>query len=280
MEHFASGSKRHYYGKRGVTVYRVHRTARPASQASPVFGATVQMLIYGDALWPTYLTGDNTGLIATDSMRNFIQRETLAFIGDDLEAYCRFLGQTFLEVYPAVEGVQLTTVEVPYSGTGAAVMPGGPERAIARLELTRAGVVEVVSGVSGFQLLRLSGSSFSGFLRDQYTSLTDAADRPLQLGLDVEWRYVNSEAAFTDGRLLAHVRHLVQDVFHTFESRSIQQLLHRIGSRVLEDLPVVADVHLEASNRTWDRMAERGDDVSVFDDARPAHGCIGLRLTR
>ena len=47
----------------------------------PVFGANVTLLIYGDAFWPTYETGDNTGLIATDSMKNFIQRETLNFTG-------------------------------------------------------------------------------------------------------------------------------------------------------------------------------------------------------
>ena len=39
------------------------------------------MLVYGEAFWPTYTTGDNTGLIATDSMKNFIQRETLHFVG-------------------------------------------------------------------------------------------------------------------------------------------------------------------------------------------------------
>ena len=39
------------------------------------------MLVYGDAFWPTYTTGDNTGLIATDSMKNFIQRETLHYEG-------------------------------------------------------------------------------------------------------------------------------------------------------------------------------------------------------
>ena len=48
------------------------------------------MLLYGDAFWPTYTTGDNTGLIATDSMKNFIQRETMNFPGSDLEGFCRF----------------------------------------------------------------------------------------------------------------------------------------------------------------------------------------------
>ena len=83
MEQFASGWKQSYYGKGDVTVYRLNRGAG-ASPQSAVFGANVLMLIYGNAFWPTYTKGDNTGLIATDSMKNFIQRETMNFPGDNL----------------------------------------------------------------------------------------------------------------------------------------------------------------------------------------------------
>ena len=114
MEQFASGWKRSYYGKGDVIVYRLNRDGRRRRAQLPVFGANVTMLIYGDAFWPTYTTGDNTGLIATDSMKNFIQRETLNFTGYDLEAYCRFLGAQFLETYPQVEGIQISRDEIPY----------------------------------------------------------------------------------------------------------------------------------------------------------------------
>src|ERR671913_2150112 len=116
MEQFASGWKRHYYGKGDVIVYRLNRDGQVSAGQTPVFGANVLMLVYGDAFWPTYATGDNTGLIATDSMKNFIQRETLAFSGQALEDYCRFLGEKFLGLYQQVEGVQVTAVEIPYRG--------------------------------------------------------------------------------------------------------------------------------------------------------------------
>ena len=79
MRQFMSGSRRIYYGKGDVSVYRLNRDGQTPPGKNPVFGANVLMLIYGDAFWPTYETGDNTGLIATDSMKNFIQRETLNF---------------------------------------------------------------------------------------------------------------------------------------------------------------------------------------------------------
>ena len=145
MHQFASGWKRSYYGKADVTVYRLRRPDN-------VFGASVTMLLYGDAFWPTYTTGDNTGLVATDSMKNFIQWETRNFEGPDLEQYCRFLAEKFLATYPQTEGVQVEALEIPYEGQ-VAFEPRGRERAMARVEITQKGAVESRSGIHGFRLL-------------------------------------------------------------------------------------------------------------------------------
>jgi len=281
MERFASGFRQHYYGKGDVIVYRLHRDGTGPAGGSPVFGANVLMLVYGDAFWPTYTTGDNTGLIATDSMKNFIQRETLNYEGSDLEGYSRFLAEKFLRTYPQVEGVQLTATAVPYASAGGmAFAPAGPERAYARLEQTRSGPVEVASGLRGFRLLRLGGSSFTGFVRDQYTTLPDVTNRPLHMWLDLEWTYIDAAAALSGGQVTARVARLVRDVFLSFESGSIQQVIYQMGTRFLQELPAIAEVHLEANNRTWDTIAEHGNELGVYTDARPPYGCLGLRLRR
>ena len=282
MEHFASGWKKNYYGKADVIVYRLNREGRTPAGQSAVFAANVTMLVYGDAFWPTYATGDNSGLIATDSMKNFIQRETLHCEGPDLEEYCRFLGAKFIETYPQVEGVQVSVKEIPYSGIAghAAFAPSGPERATARLELSRTATVEVASGIQGFKLLRLGGSSFQGFVRDQYTTLPDIANRPLHMWLDLEWLYIEPAAAFSSGAVAAAVRRLVYEVFQCFESGSIQQLIYQLGTKLLAQIPAIAEVHLEANNRTWDTVVERGGEAGVYTDARPPYGILGLRLRR
>ena len=274
--------KQHYYGKGDVIVYRLERRAVTPEEAGAVFGANVLMLVYGDAFWPTYTAGDNSSIVATDSMKNFIQRETLHFPGHDVEGLCRFLGTKFLDTYSHVEGVQVTASAIPYAGMGGglAFSPDGPERAFARVELQRQGIAEMTSGIRGFRLLRLGGSSFEGFIRDQYTTLPEIADRPLHMWLDLEWQYVDSERAFTEGALTARVRRLVRDVFAGFESGSIQQLIYQMGTKLLADEPALAEVHLEANNRTWDTVAEQGDDRGVYTDARPPYGCLGLRLKR
>ena len=277
MEHFRSGWKKSYYGKGDVTVYRLRRQGGE----HPVFAANVKILLYGEAFWPTYTTGDNTSLIATDSMKNFVQRETLNYSGNDLEAYCLFLGEKFMAKYPQTEGAQISAVEIPFNRLGdVAFQPGGPDAAFACVELARGNDPVFSSGVKGYKMLRLRGSAFQGFVRDEYTTLPDLKDRPLQMWLDLEWIYTDAKAALTEGKATAEVRRLVHEVFCGFESGSIQQVIYQLGNAVLAAVPEIEEIHLEANNRTWDTIAESPDMIGSYTDARPPYGCLGLRLKR
>jgi len=219
-------------------------------------------------------------------MKNFIQRETLNYTGFHLESYCRFLCDKFLTTYPHTAGAQVSASEIPYYGVaegGMAFAPAGPDRAFARVEMGRSAeglsIVEARSGIRGFRLLRLGGSAFHGFIRDEYTTLPDIKNRPLHMWLDVEWSYTSFDAAFEDGTA-KNVRRIVHDVFAGFESGSIQEVIYQIGCRVLEEIPAIAEIDLEANNRTWDTIVEQGDLMGVYTDARPPYGCLGLSLRR
>ena len=283
MEQFASGWKQTYYGKGDVIAYRLNRDGVTAAGANPVFGVSTKILVYGSAFWPTYTAGDNTTLIATDSMKNFIQRETMNFTGPDLESYCHFLGTKFIGLYSQVDGVQVSAVEIPYAaipGQPAAFCPAGPERLTARVEIGRDGVVETVSGIEGFRMVRLGGSAFAGFVRDEYTTLPDIRNRPLHMWLDLNWKYDSTESAFSEGRVAAQVREIIYQTFGAFESGSIQQIIYQIGTKLLADIGCLSEIHLEANNRTWDTIQEEGDRLGIYTDARPPYGCLGLRLRR
>ena len=255
MNRFASGAKRHYYGKGDVIAYRLKREGNAPEDGNPVFGVNVLLLVYGDAFWKTYTQGDNSSLVATDSMKNFVQRETMNFDGNDVEEYCRFIGEMFLAKYPQVEGLQLSATQIPYSAIGGNVAfePSGGDTATARLEIDRSGIVEALSGVH---------------------------NRPLHMWLDLEWSYEGADAAFSGGTVTASVRQIVRDVFATFVSGSIQQLIYQMGTRLLVEISAISEVRLEANNRTWDTIAERGDELGVYTDARPPYGCLGLTLRR
>jgi urate oxidase / 2-oxo-4-hydroxy-4-carboxy-5-ureidoimidazoline decarboxylase len=278
MEQFRSGWKKSYYGKGDIIVYRLRRQGGDA----PVFGANVKILLYGEAFWPTYTKGDNTNLIATDS-KNFVQRETLNYAGNDLEGYVLFLAEKFLAKYPQTEGLQVSAAEIPYNGisdSGVAFQPGGPDAAFAVVELAQGGEPVFSSGVKGYKMLRLRGSAFKGFVRDEYTTLPDLHDRPLHMWLDLEWTYLETRGALTRGEVTAAVRKLVHDVFCKFESGSIQEVIYQLGNRVLAEVPAIEEIHLEANNRTWDTVVESPEMIGSYTDARPPYGCLALRLKR
>jgi urate oxidase len=146
--------------------------------------------------------------------------------------------------------------------------------------MNRGGIVEAASGIAGFRMVRLGGSAFFGFVRDHYTTLPEVRNRPLHMWLDLDWRYESADAALTEGRIPALVREVIYQTFGAFESGSIQQVIYEIGTKMLEDIPEIAEIQLEANNRTWDTIVEQGDHLGVYTDSRPPYGCLGLRLRR
>ena len=61
-----------------------------------------------------YTEGDNRLVVATDTMKNFIHRESLAFSGATLEEWLEFIGRRFLETYPHMERLRVSGVEIPF----------------------------------------------------------------------------------------------------------------------------------------------------------------------
>ena len=73
---------------------------------------------------------------------------------------------------------------------------------------------------------------------------------------------------------------MIREVFGSFESGSIQQMIHQMGARILAEASPVMEVRLEANNRTWDTIVEHGATEGVYTDPRPPFGCLGLTLRR
>ena len=73
MRQLLSGHKQSYYGKGETVVYRLNRDYKTPEAEKPLLAAKVTQVIWGDTFWKTYTHGDNTDLVATDSMKNFIK---------------------------------------------------------------------------------------------------------------------------------------------------------------------------------------------------------------
>lgn len=302
-----------HYGKQNVTFYRTYAT--PLSGVTPVpesafvgrentlFAVDVGVEVLGNNFLPAYTDGDNTQVVATDTMKNFILQQALAFEGATLEECLAFLGRQFLATYPQMHALRVTGTEQPFvavpvpqdAGMGFTASPVLFQRtyndcAVAELSLERADAGVVLGdhrcGRVGLHLIKITGSSFADFARDTYTTLPEKQDRPLFIHLDVFWRYANAEAMVSADTATyvpaEQIRDVVQVVFYTFVSKSIQHLVHEMGTRVLARFPQLAEVSFLAQNRLWDTadVAEADERVKVYCDPRPPYGQIGLTLTR
>jgi urate oxidase len=301
------------YGKRRVPVYRVY--AQPLRGIAPVPESTftgrdnvllaceVDMQVFGDDFLPSYTVGDNSMVVATDSMKNIILKEALEYDGATLEGYLAHVGGRMIDRYEQVHDLELRVRELPFAPAlvsrddgrfdDSDVLfdhRGGSDASIATLRLRRDGagstVVDHECGRVGLRLLKVTGSAFTKFVRDEHTTLPDRGDRPLYVFMDVFWRYREvddlldpSHARYVPAE---QVRDIVASVFHAFVSESIQHLVHEMGLRLLERFPQLAEVRFVAQNRTRDpfHASETDPAVKVYSDPFPAYGEITLRLRR
>jgi len=300
------------YGKADVRVYRTH--AEPLTGITPIpespflgrentlAAAEIEIVVHGTQFLDAYTQGDNRLVVATDTMKNFIHAVSLRARARALEEWLLEVGTAFLDTYPHMERLTMLGRDLPFPSVvipGAAGF-GASERlftrdrcdfATASMELARDsdGSVTITGHESGrreLQLIKITGSAFADFARDEHTTLPERRDRPLYIWCDIGWRYTDaSHAVLADpARYVAaeQVADLAVAVFHDFVSLSIQHLLNEIGVRMLESWPQLAEVSFDAQNRLWDLVAESSDDprVKTYSDPRPPFGHIGLVLRR
>ena len=258
----------HSYGKDAVSVYRI--------AGESLFACEVRVILRGAAFEASYTEGDNSMVVATDSMKNFVHMMGLEYEGNTLEDFIHLIGSRLLERYGQIEGVQVSANQVAFERVrGNAMRRHYGDFAVAELDLDRSGVVSARSGWNGLHLIKLSGSSFAGFVRDEYTTLPETEDRPLFVHMNVGWTNVDLAkcAASQD------VRDAVVSTFCEVNSASIQELVFQIGVRVLERFSEISSVDFYAENRLWD-TAQTGEQAAVYTDARPPFGVITLTLER
>jgi urate oxidase len=300
------------YGKAAVRVYRTH--AEPLTGITPIpespfngrdntlAAAEIEVAVHGTEFLEAYTVGDNRKVVATDTMKNFIHAVSLRARARSLEEWLLEVGTAFLDTYPHMERLTMLGRDLPFP---AVLVPGDDgfglsdrlfsrdrcDHSTARLELARgsSGAVTITdhaSGRAGLQLIKVTGSAFADFARDEHTTLPERRDRPLYIWCDIGWRYTDaSHAVLGDpGRYVAseQVADLANAVFHDFVSLSIQHLVNEIGTRMLDRWPQIAEASFDAQNRLWDVGAESADDprIKTYADPRPPFGHIGLVLRR
>jgi urate oxidase / 2-oxo-4-hydroxy-4-carboxy-5-ureidoimidazoline decarboxylase len=276
------------YGKAHVVFYRLGgRDVAPLA-------ASVDVDVFGKRFLAAYTEGDNREVVATDTMKNYIYAMVAEYSGRTFPGLCAFLGRSFLETYPGMEALRVSAREVPLDAA-----PGerGLSEVLFRSTRSEGSYAQVVleavdgrpivtsarSGWEGMVLVKTTGSSFATFARDDYTTLPELSDRPLTIKLSMYWRYGDLKDGVAEGPgfLGARaVRDEVERTFHEFNSKSIQHLVHEIGTRLLEAHSQLQEIEFVAENHTPDHVRDGAGGVRVFAEPRATFGKIGLVLRR
>jgi urate oxidase len=264
------------WGKTDVRVSKIHR-----SEGQDDFSdISVQVLLEG-SVESAHVSGDNTAVLPTDTMRNTVYCMAQGHLTRDLEAFGAVLSDHFL-ARPEVTGVTVTIAERLWNRIGpTGFVGGGSERRTARVQRGETGDI-VQAGVEGLVVLKTTGSAFGGFPRDQFTVLPDADDRILATSVTATWRYATMPADTT--ATWDRARQTILDRFFADWSASVQHQGWLMASAVLDAIPEIDEIEFHMPNQhhlPFD-LARFGmvHEGTVFHPVSEPYGDIGFTVTR
>lgn len=236
------------YGKSDVRVMKV--THSP--EGDRVVEYSVDIRVEGDFV-EGYLTGDNTKVLPTDTMKNTVYALAKKSELASPEEFALELARHFLDNHAWAERVLVAVTERPW----ASMTTGGKPHPTAFVQSTgerRTAFVDhseeetlVEGGLSDLVILKSTNSGFSDFLHDEYTTLKDAADRVLATSLSASWAYDRDEVDYPVAR--ERIREALLSSFADHKSLSVQHTLYAMGEAALKAVEEVESIHIEMPNK-------------------------------
>jgi len=177
------------YGKSGIRLVKVRR----ARGAHEIVDLNVDVQLEG-AFETVYVDGDNGPCLATDTMKNAVYAIARKDPIEHPETFALRLADHFVGK-PAVARVRISVGEQRWERLSAGGRPdshafvqGGGEQWTAVVTRDAQGA-RIVSGLTHLIVLKTADSAFSGFSRDEFTTLPDTEDRILATSITASWTY-------------------------------------------------------------------------------------------
>ena len=236
------------YGKCGVRLTKVVREG--ATQT--LYEMKVDIRLGGD-FERVYTKGDNSLCIPTDTMKNTVYALARAESFDSPEAFGRILAVHFVESFPQVawaetsieqtlwERIRVNGAPHPhaFAGYGSGRRTSfvkaerGPASPARRAPLVR-------GGLSGLEVIKTSGSRFSGFLVDRLTTLRETEDRILATNIDAVWDFAGGQVDYNG--VFETARRIIPQTFAVHDSHSVQETIFAMGEAMLAEIPAISSV--------------------------------------
>ena len=242
----------HQYGKAECRLVKVDRE----TPQHVLHDLDVTTQLRGD-FDPAYTAGDNGHVHATDTQKNTVYALAREHGVGSPEAFLLLLAGHW-RAQPWVTGTQMTAEQYAWERIGAGT-PGAGHSFARRGSEVRTAVVQtdgaetfVLAGLTGLTVLKSTGSEFSGFPRDRFTTLAETSDRILATAVTAWWRYTAPALAW-DGpawdAAFDAVRAAMLTAFAGTHSLALQQTIHAMAAAAMDAVPEVAEMRISCPNK-------------------------------
>lgn len=238
----------HRYGKAKVRVMKILREA----EWHTLKELEVSVLLRGDFA-ASYTSGDNTKVVATDTMKNTINVLAKQHLAKEIERFAFIAGEHFLQRYQQVETVEIEITERAWKRMEVEGKPhphsfeaGGDARMFTRAVCSR-GTQTIESGIRDLLILKSTGSGFENYPKDEFTTLPETADRILATSFRASWTFKDQPEDYT--RANEAILNAMRNVFASNYSPSAQTTLFQMGEAALEACPEISKLELAMPNK-------------------------------
>ncbi len=246
----------HHYGKHRVRVSKIQRdpsTPPSGPEARHDFvEAEVDVELEG-GFEQAYTDGDNTPVVATDTVRNTVYALAMDDPWGSIETLGLTIARHFVGTYDHVSRATVRLREHRWHRIGDhphAFTGSDGETPTTTVSVQRDGHASVTAGLDHLMIAKTTQTGFENFHRDAFRSLPDTDDRILATVLKAQWAFDATDhnaSQFNTDR--AAIRTAMLNAFGDHYSVSVQQTLYRMGAAALEACPRISQITLTMPNK-------------------------------
>ncbi len=237
------------YGKSAIRLVKVIRDG----ERHTVRDLTVAIALEGDFA-AAHVEGDNANVVATDTMKNTVY----AFAREHLTGSIERFGHVLARHFGGFDQVAVARVSIDEHRWVRLPTEGGPapDAFLRSGDFTRTAVVTATAdgeryeaGLRDLTVMKTTRSAFSGFPRDEFTTLPETEDRVMATRISATWQYGQALADGADfDALFDAVGATLLDVFAEHHSRSVQESIWIVGRAILDQHEAIDEVRMTLPN--------------------------------
>ncbi|KAL5484625.1 hypothetical protein EMCRGX_G021154 [Ephydatia muelleri] len=279
------------YGKNAVRVMRVKKNGSHYSICE--FDVKVQLQLATDK---DYTSGDNSDVVATDTMKNTVYVLAKNSAYDSPEQFALILCSHFLDTCKQVVRVTISIEQAPWER----MRQGGVEHnhafifaplAVRFCNVThkRGSPPVMYAGIQNMKVFKATQSGFENFFRDRFTTLPDSSDRAFCTEVYCKYLLEGSLHKLNYDTIWASVRDSLLDTFAgppstgTY-SPSVQNTMFQAAKSIFGKVQSITSVDIQMPNvhhftADLSKLHEKNNGELLLPSKEP-HGMITATFSR